>query len=264
MNLQRREEILALLAAPVTGEVGQLLEYRDALMECRDHIDTLEQTAAERVIADGKARAVVAPDPTDDCPRVEQTVAHVPGISSGNCFAAVLSGLLKVPIESVPDFDGEDWQKQVNGWLRQFGLAWLQVGGLDEWIPQVGIEGCWHEMSGPTDRFNGTVRHAVAALDGKPKWDPHPSQSGLVEADGGSVFVALRPWELASRAIPADRVLGEGMVEVDLAELEALREFHDAYTEDGECDLDEFLQKLNSVSEKIAALRASQGGAEHG
>lgn len=53
MNLQRREEISALLAAPVTGGAGQVLEYRDALMECRAHIDALEQTAAERVIADG-------------------------------------------------------------------------------------------------------------------------------------------------------------------------------------------------------------------
>ena len=32
MNLQRREEISALLAEPVTGEAGQALEYRDALM----------------------------------------------------------------------------------------------------------------------------------------------------------------------------------------------------------------------------------------
>lgn len=66
MNLQRQEEILALLAAPVTGKVGQLLEYRDALMECRDHIDALEQTAAERVIADGKALAVVVPPLTPE------------------------------------------------------------------------------------------------------------------------------------------------------------------------------------------------------
>lgn len=67
--------------------------------------------------------------------------------------------------------------------------------------------------------------------------------------------------EDALRAIPSDRVLGDGMVQVDLAELEALREFHDGYTEDGECDLDEFLQKMNSISGKIAALRANQGGA---
>ena len=53
MNLQRREEISALLAEPVTGGAGQVLEYRDALMECLAHIDTLEQTAAERVIRDG-------------------------------------------------------------------------------------------------------------------------------------------------------------------------------------------------------------------
>lgn len=57
MNLQRREEISALLAAPVTGGAGQVLEYRDALMECRTHIDTLEQTAAERVIDSGRVEA---------------------------------------------------------------------------------------------------------------------------------------------------------------------------------------------------------------
>lgn len=62
-------------------------------------------------------------------------------------------------------------------------------------------------------------------------------------------------------SIPSGRVLGEGMVQVDLAELEALREFHDAYTEDGDYDLDEFLQKMNSFSGKITALRANQGGA---
>lgn len=56
MNLQRREEISALLAAPVTGGAGQVLEYRDALMECRAHIDALEQAAAERVIRGGSSR----------------------------------------------------------------------------------------------------------------------------------------------------------------------------------------------------------------
>lgn len=85
MNLQRREEISALLAEPVTGGAGQVLEYRDALMECRAHIDALEQAAAERVIADGsrgptpdytgegsawvppvEAPAVVVPEPTSD------------------------------------------------------------------------------------------------------------------------------------------------------------------------------------------------------
>ena len=60
MNLQRREEISALLAAPVTGGAGQVLEYRDALMECRAHIDALEQAAAERVIDSGRLEAAEA------------------------------------------------------------------------------------------------------------------------------------------------------------------------------------------------------------
>ena len=90
--------------------------------------------------------------------------------------------------------------------------------------------------------------------------DGDPDESALSAFEEG----VKQGYSLAAsraRAIPADRVLGEGMVAVDLAELEALREFHDTYTEDGEYDLDEFLQKMNSVSGKITALRASQGGA---
>lgn len=106
MNLQRREEISVLLAAPVTGGAGQVLEYRAALMECRAHIDTLEQTAAERVIADGssgptpdytgegsawvppvEARAVVVPD--DDRPSREFLENYVEGFDPGERSAAL-------------------------------------------------------------------------------------------------------------------------------------------------------------------------------
>ena len=100
MNLQRREEISALLAEPVTGGAGQVLECRDALMECRAHIDTLEQTAAERVIADGsrgptpdytgegsawvppvEARAVVVPEP-DEVENLRDTVRFLASVVS--------------------------------------------------------------------------------------------------------------------------------------------------------------------------------------
>ena len=92
MNLQRREEISALLAAPVTGGAGQVLEYRDALMECRAHIDALEQAAAERVIADGsrgpgEAPAVVVPD--DDRPSREFLENYVEGFDPGERSAAL-------------------------------------------------------------------------------------------------------------------------------------------------------------------------------
>ncbi|MEN6334110.1 MAG: hypothetical protein ABFE01_07590, partial [Phycisphaerales bacterium] len=91
MNLQRREEISALLAEPVTGEAGQALEYRDALMECRTRIDTLEQAAAERVIRGGSRGPT--PDYTGEgsalVPPAEAWAVVVP--EQGSIYAALLA-----------------------------------------------------------------------------------------------------------------------------------------------------------------------------
>ena len=58
MNLQRREEIRELIAEIARyEELGATLDLegkaRDAITELLAHIDTLERTASERVIADG-------------------------------------------------------------------------------------------------------------------------------------------------------------------------------------------------------------------
>ena len=63
--MQRREEIRGMCAEPARGGTQgakQIFDLRDAINELFAHIDALEQTAAERVIADGKARAVVVPE----------------------------------------------------------------------------------------------------------------------------------------------------------------------------------------------------------
>lgn len=57
MNLQRREEIRVLIADQNIEDPQALTDCRNALAELLAHTDTLEQMAAERVIADGKARA---------------------------------------------------------------------------------------------------------------------------------------------------------------------------------------------------------------
>ena len=218
--------------------------------------------------------AVVA-SADDACPRVEQSVLHVPGVSRGNCFSATVAGLLKLPIESIPQFaatDDKSWQEQFNEWLRQFGLAWFPMAGDDlaGECQQFGIQGLWAEMSGKSPRFD--VGHSCAAKDGRLAWDPHPSQSGLEHPIWWhGVFLALKPWEAVLRMadlrfancklcghplkgndhgfdqcdadvnnngelvhsgrcthckecriqpIPADRVLGDGMVGVDREEWE--------------------------------------------
>lgn len=202
----------------------------------------IEQLEAQR------GGAVVVPD--DACPRVEQTILHVPGVSRGNCFSATVAGLLKLPIESIPQFattDDKSWQEQFNEWLHQFGLAWFPMAGDDlaGECQQFGIEGLWSEMSGKSPRFD--VGHSCVAKDGRLAWDPHPSQSGLARPIWWhGVFLALRPWESVSHIhpIPADRVLEDGMVGVDREEWEALRELLAqarvaAHTveDDGSCDM---------------------------
>lgn len=53
MNLQRREEIRVLIADQNIEDPQALTDCRNALAELLAHTDTLEQMAAERVIADG-------------------------------------------------------------------------------------------------------------------------------------------------------------------------------------------------------------------
>lgn len=182
------------------------LRYREvkALLMAIQERDTLRAEVQRLAEESRRPAAVQGVEVPEQCPRVEQTVMHIPGESRGNCFAAVFAGLLQVPIESIPDFDGPDWRKQVNAFLRPYGLAWLQVGIDKEWLEDSGVSGMWHEVSGTTTRFDGKVRHSCAALDAEVAWDPHPSQSGLADQNGASIFVALQPWKMAhSRLSPS-------------------------------------------------------------
>lgn len=134
------------------------------------------------------------------CERVEQTKLHIPGEQRGNCFSATVAGLLKIPIESIPEFATKgdiSWQEQFNEWLRQFGLAWFPMAGDDlaGECQQLGIQGLWSEMSGKSPRFD--VGHSCAAKDGRLAWDPHPSQSGLERPIWWhGVFIVLMPWNV--------------------------------------------------------------------
>lgn len=89
MNLQRREEIRA-----IAKEFRRLLlrEQAQAIDELLAYVDTLEQAAAERVIADGSrgpgvVPAVVMPD--DDRPSREFLENYVEGFDPGERSAAL-------------------------------------------------------------------------------------------------------------------------------------------------------------------------------
>jgi hypothetical protein len=126
----------------------------------------------------------------------KQTVLHEPlNNRRGNCLSAVLASLLHIPIEDVPLFvTPETWVKDLNAWLRPFGLAYCLIEDFECQIDAYGIEGLWHEVSGNTTR-NKEVKHSCVAKDGAFVFDPHPDDSGLTKVTRHGFFIALRPWQ---------------------------------------------------------------------
>lgn len=189
---------ISIMTPPRTNKMGECM-YRHQFRRNDAYLPAYRHDAAKAQLDALKSqleeRRVVVPELPE---RVEQTRLHNPPESVGNCFQAVLAGLLRIPIESVPTFrESRPWQHAVNAWLRQFGLQWMPLDGNDypgECL-RFGISGTWHEIAGKSPRGSGG--HSCAAKDGALEWDPHPSEIGL---DGPvwwhGVFIAMRPWEV--------------------------------------------------------------------
>ena len=197
MNLQRREEIRELIAEITRyEELGATLDLegkaRDAINELLAHIGTLEQTAAERVIARG---AVVKPH------TFGEIVNQVRDIASQ--YAGTEQLRERIAYALAPHFE------------RDAGPTPDYTGEGSAWAPPVEALG-------------------VVVPD-----DDRPSREFLenyVEGfDPGERSAALFGWREGcrhlrehSRAIPAGRVLGEGMVAVKWISV------NDALPEDGQ------------------------------
>ena len=112
MNLQRREEIRVIAECPNDRHWAQ--EMRRAVAELLAHIDTLEQTAAERVIADGSRGPT--PDYTGEgsawVPPVE---SHSIGTADSVYFRRELESL----VQRLPSADGP--------WLARYLLKLARV-----------------------------------------------------------------------------------------------------------------------------------------
>lgn len=130
-----------------------------------------------------------------------QTILHDPeNGKKGNCLSAVIASLLHLPIEEVPLFVEPEWRRDLNAFLRPFGLAYLDLSVDPAYLRVVcGITGLHHEITGTSPR-NPAVLHGCVALDGNLVFDPHPSRDGIVgdpiEFTLG-VFFALEPWKVA-------------------------------------------------------------------
>lgn len=128
----------------------------------------------------------------------KQTILHDPDNGlHGNCLSAVLASLLHVDISDVPLFiTPGTWVKDMNEWLRPFGLAYCMIEDFDCHIAAYGIKGLYHEISGNTKRSTD-VLHACVAKDGEVIFDVHPDNTGLTMITCYGFFIALRPWEVA-------------------------------------------------------------------
>ena len=127
-----------------------------------------------------------------------QTALHDPdnGVI-GNCLSAVLASLLHLPIESVPLFvNDETWVKDLNAWLRRYGLAYIEFNrDFKQSLAVYGIQGLHHEVAGLSPRF-ADVLHSCVGLDCEMAFDPHPSRDGLTALKSYGIFVALEPWRM--------------------------------------------------------------------
>lgn len=131
--------------------------------------------------------------------KIDQTILHRPEEGQhGNCLSAVLASLLHLPIDSIPVFMSDKWQKELNEWLRPHGLAYLCLDNKEEAFAlhceEQGITDLYHEIAGPSPRHDD-VQHAIVGFNFAHAHDPHPDRSGVTKNSSIGVFIALNPWE---------------------------------------------------------------------
>ena len=127
----------------------------------------------------------------------QQTILHDPDNGlHGNCFAATLASLSHLTIEEIPSFTNPySWKNDLNHWLRQYHLAYIEIANFPEVCEDHSIKDCYCEVSGVTPR-SPKVLHATVGIDGKSIYDPHPTQVGLTGPTTTGIFIALQPWLL--------------------------------------------------------------------
>ena len=124
----------------------------------------------------------------DDLSRQHQTVF---GDKKGNCFAACLACLLRLPVGDVPNFCGDNWEP--NGeWFREC-IRWLAPRGYtaiclkpEDWMNE--HPGLTVIAGGPGPRG---CDHCVLMRDGKLVHDPHPEGGGLMSVADVTLIVLL-------------------------------------------------------------------------
>lgn len=118
------------------------------------------------------------------------------GVPEGNCFAACVASLLRLPIDAIEllPHDGT-WFDAFTRWLRPRGLYPIIVGYGDEWTPSG-----FYILSGQSPR--GDFLHSVVAKGRSIVHDPHPSRAGILTRQDCIILAPIDMGEFDRR--PAD------------------------------------------------------------
>ena len=266
MNLQRREEIRELIAEITRyEELGATLDLeskaRDAITELLAHIDTLEQMAAERVIA---RVAVVKPHTFGEIiNQVRDIAIQYAGTEQlRERIAYALAPHFERDAGPTPDYTGEGsaWAPPVEAPAVVVPLGDTFTLDLDEFGKSLARITINSKNRGVGYQLCGTMGDGHFS---RRTFDITPYLGHCLNLIG-------------IRAVPDGRVLGEGMVAVDRVYLSDLEETVIDATESldrgfvvcqncGDQEdtktLDVMSMDLMPMKTRIDALRANQGGA---
>ncbi len=132
-----------------------------------------------------------------------------PEDQQGECFAACVASILEMPLDSVPNPNGEDWYEQWQAWLvpRNLRLVTILYEG-----PSTEPESDWARGLAILSADSRTLKtadgkpamHALVWRDGEIVWDPSPvsrAKGPYLRRDDGepiswrtlTIFQALDP-----------------------------------------------------------------------
>ena len=117
---------------------------------------------------------------------VIQTKLHNPPHQNGNCLNAVLSSLLEIPIDNIPNFEDmsqKKWFFALLDWLKEKGFHLLQ------WDEEIYLPG-YFIANGPSPRG---FEHSVIYKGTKMVHDPYPCEAGLTKITSVWALLPLDP-----------------------------------------------------------------------
>ncbi len=121
------------------------------------------------------------------------------GEDKGNCMSACIASMLEMPIREVPTFlDKETWVRDLNDWLHQYGLFYLEI----KWNPfPIQLSApvlCIASGKSPRGNFLHCVIGKIKPVslykaDMELIHDPHPNREWLIDVQDVGFLIPFDP-----------------------------------------------------------------------